>query len=134
MNIVTQEHSEMLDMLLEGKTVASISRVLGKSRTTIYNWLRLDYIKVELENRKVELKREARDKITNNVLVYIENMRDLACNSTDPRVKLQANKYLLDQVIGTPGTVKEEVNIKDKHRDDSKDILQNDLDNIKRMK
>lgn len=133
MNILSKEQSEMIDMMLEGVPMTNIAKKLGVHRSTLYVWKDLDYVRVELERRRRQLGKAARDKLINKVGDYVDNLIELANNSTDQRVKLQANKYLLDQAIGSPGTVKEDD--KDIVKDvGNKDILQKDLDNIKNLK
>lgn len=123
----------MIDMMLEGVPMTNIAKKLGVHRSTLYVWKDLDYVRVELERRRRQLGKAARDKLINKVGDYVDNLIELANNSTDQRVKLQANKYLLDQAIGSPGTVKEDD--KDIVKDvGNKDILQKDLDNIKNLK
>ncbi len=134
MDLVTKEHSEMLDLLLEGNDISNIAKILNKSRPTIYNWLRLEYVQAELEHRKNEIKREARDKINAHVFTYIDNMRDLACNSKDPRVRMQANKYLLDQSIGVPTVAKEDLNTSGNNKPADINDLKKEIDDIKNIK
>lgn len=134
MNIISKAQSEMIDMILEGKPMTSIAKEIGVHRSTLYVWKDLDFVRVELEERRRQLGKAARDQLTNNVGDYVKNLIELANNSTDQRVKLQANKYLLDQVIGSPSTVKEEAKDIGKDKAGNKDILQKDLDNIKNLK
>ena len=107
---VTAEQSEMIDWLLLGESISNIAQKIKKTRQTIYNWLQLDYVQEELDSRRNELKKTARNRLTSQVSNLLNNMFDLACHSNDQRVKLQANKYLLDQCIGIPTEVKESAN------------------------
>jgi transposase-like protein len=135
MNILSKEQSDMIDMILEGVPMTSIAKDIGVHRSTLYVWKDLDYVRVELEERRRQLRKAAKDKLTANVTNYVTNLIELANNSSDQRVKLQANKYLLDQAIGSPGTTKEEINTSG-NSDKSKDTntLKKELDDIKNLK
>ncbi|MBU3107157.1 helix-turn-helix domain-containing protein [Clostridium gasigenes] len=131
MNILSKEQSEMIDMMLEGVPMTNIAKKIGVHRSTLYVWKDLDYVRAELERRRRQLGKAARDKLINSVGDYVDNLIELANNSTDQRVKLQANKYLLDQAIGSPGTVKDDDKDIGKDVGGNKDILQKDLDSLK---
>lgn len=133
--MITNEQIEMIDMVIEGKPITNIARILNKSRATIYAWLKLDEVIQEMERRKIQLKQAAKDKITSNVESYINNLIDLAFNSKDQRIKFQANKYLIDQCLGTPTTAKEETNIiGNSEANKDTNTLKKELDDIKNFK
>lgn len=135
MNILSKEQSDMIDMMLEGVPMTSIAKEIGVHRSTLYVWKDLDYVRAELEERRRQLRKAAKDKLAANVESYVTNLIDLANNSTDQRVKLQANKYLLDQAIGSPSTTKEETDTSgndDKNKDTN--TLKKELDDIKNLK
>ena len=133
MDVVTKQHSEMLEYIMDGKTPTEISRLMNVSRSTIYNWLKLEYVKVELENRKSDLRRQAKDKINSKVNLLVDNMMELACNSSDQRVRLQANKYLLDRSLGVPTAAKED-NSDSGDSDKNTNDLKAELEDIKKLK
>lgn len=62
-------------------------------------------------------------------------MKELACSSTDIRVKYQANKYLIDQCLGSPSAAKEEIKSPGEV-DGGKDAntLKAELEDIKNLK
>lgn len=134
MNILSKEQSDMIDMMLEGVPMTNIAKEIGVHRSTLYVWKDLDYVRAELEERRRQLRKAAKDKLTANVTNYVANLIELANNSSDQRVKLQANKYLLDQAIGSPGTTKEDKDINDKTTGDNTSTLEKDLATIKNMK
>ncbi|MEG2412586.1 MAG: helix-turn-helix domain-containing protein [Clostridium sp.] len=134
MNILSKEQSDMIDMMLEGVPMTNIAKKIGVHRSTLYVWKDLDFVRAELEERRRQLRKAAKDKLTANVTSYVSNLIELANNSTDQRVKLQANKYLLDQAIGSPGTVKEDKDINNKSSGDSTSTLEKDIATIKNMK
>jgi len=70
-----------------------------------------------------------------DVSTYVDNIKELANSSTDQRVRLQANKYLIDQCLGTPAVAKEETNALGEG-DDGKDTntLKKEIEDIKNLK
>lgn len=135
MNIITKEQSDMIDEILIGRSISDIAKnVLKLHPSTLYKWLEKDYIKEELEKRRYDLRKSARDKITGHIHEYLNNMIDLANNSTDTRIRFQANKYLLDQCLGTPGINKEEIKLSNKEENKDTNKLKDELDDIKKLK
>ena len=104
---ITLEQSQMIELRLQGRNITDISGIIHKSRQTIYAWLDLPAIKEEIEFRKTEMKKTIKDKIAAEANQCIVNLLDMAHNSKDQRIKFQANKYLVDQYLGVPGTITE---------------------------
>lgn len=135
MNIITKEQSEMIDLILAGNTITEIAKNhLRLHPSTLYRWLDKSEIKAELEERRKVLRKTARDRITGNILEYIDNMRDLANKSADPRVKFNANKYLIDQCIGTATSVREDTTTTDTTSEINTNSLEKELEEIKKLK
>lgn len=111
MALLTQEQDRMIDEIIKGTSIAEIARLLTISRQTIYVWLRKDYISAELENRRKLFKKRANDNIVKDVNTYVDNIKLLANGSKDEKIRLQANKYLIDRALGVPTKAEhEEVN------------------------
>ncbi|MCI5630175.1 MAG: IS630 transposase-related protein [Clostridium sp.] len=135
MNIITKEQSEMIDLILLGHSITDIAKnTLKLHPSTLYAWLHKDAVVAELEERRKALRKAARDKITGNVNKCLDNMLDLANNSSDTRIRFQANKYILDQAIGIPKALIEsnDKDIKDKEKDTN--TLKKEIDDIKRLR
>ena len=110
MSIINVEKDRMIDMLLSGINVTEIAKLLNVSRQTIYAWKKEREVEAELETRREQLKKSAQDKITTDVCTYVDNMKQLACNSADIRVKFQANKFLIEQCLGKSSVASDEEN------------------------
>ena len=110
MSVINVDKDRMIEMYLSDVKIAEIARKLNVSRPTIYSWLKEEEVMAELEERRKQSKKFGQDKINNCLGTCIDNMKDLANNSPDIRVKFQANKYLIDQGLGSPSAAKEEVN------------------------
>lgn len=135
MDIITVEQDKMIDLLLQGQTITSIANKLNIARSTVYAWKELSHVKAELEERREQLKKSAQNKITNDVCQYVENMKELANSASDARIRFQANKYLIDQCIGSPKAQTESKDTNDK-LDNNKDTntLKKELEDIKNLK
>lgn len=134
-HIITTQQDRMIDLLLSGENITNIASILSVARSTIYDWKSRSDIKAELERRREQLKKSAQDKIANDICTYVENMKELACKSTDIRVKFQANKYLIDQCLGSPSAAKEDTK-DNSDGDGNKDTntLKAELEDIKNIR
>lgn len=132
--ILAKDQYEFIDLYLEGVNITEISKVLNKSRQTLYTWLKYEAVQVEIENRKARIRNEAKDKINMFVNTCVDEMKKLALNSTDQRVKLQALKYLLDRSLGTPTAEKNDTVVVED--DNNKDInaLKKEFAELKKLK
>lgn len=136
MGIIDTNKDRMIDLLLSGVAVSEIAKVLNVSRQTIYAWKEITEVKAELERRRTHIKKTAQDKIISNVTTCIENMYDMANQKTDQRVRFQANKYIIDQALGSPSSSNKE-QITSTGLDNSvmdKNNLKEEIEDIKKLK
>lgn len=131
---ITEEQSQMIDLILEGKKMTEIAKELGIYRSQLYRWIDKQEIKAELEARRVQLRKSANNKITGQVGNLVDRMLDIAVNSTDSRVKYNAIKYLLDRALGTPAVAKEEDTGGDKDTNKDDNALKKEMEEIKNLK
>ena len=101
-NVLTKQQSNLVNCLIEGDTVTEISNKLGVSRQTIYDWMKRDIVKAELDNRRREITRQATAMILKDVGKNIQNIQALANDPTDKRTALAANQYLINRIFGNP--------------------------------
>ena len=134
MSNIDEIKSKVIDEILEGKKMTEIAKDNGLYRSLLYRWLKDESFKAELETRRASLRKAAKDKITGKVEHLVDNMLDMANNSTDNRVRYNANKYLLDRALGTPVSARED-NI-DTVEDKEKDVntLKKEIENLKLVK
>ena len=133
MSTINEIQSNVIDLILEGHKMTEIAKETGIYRSQLYRWLNNSEFKAELETRRAQLRKSARDKITGQVNSLADEMLDLALNATDQRVKMQAIKYLLDRALGTPTIAKEDENDSGNKYDKNKNDLKNDLEEIKKL-
>ena len=101
-NVLTKQQSDLVNCLIEGDTVTEITNKLGVSRQTIYDWMKRDIVKAELDNRRREITRQATAMILKDVGKNIANIQALANDPTDKRTALAANQYLINRIFGNP--------------------------------
>lgn len=107
-NVITQQQSDMITMLIEGHSITDIAKKLNITRNTVYAWMKRDHINAELDKRKQELKSQGNQMILKDLSTYIGNIKDLANDKSDKRVSLAANQYLLNRIYGNPTCTTEE--------------------------
>lgn len=100
--MITEKQSQMIDYIIEGNNKTEIAKLLGVSRHTIYEWLKIKEVQEEKKKRIEEIKADTRTSLTPKVKNVFDEIYKLAINCKDNRVKFQACKYICDQVIGTP--------------------------------
>lgn len=105
LQILTQEQSDMIVMIINGETITDIADRLNRSRQTIYDWLNKDYVKAELDKRRRELTHQGNSIILKDLTTYINNIKALANDDSDKRVALAANQYLINRVYGSPTAI-----------------------------
>ncbi len=134
MSIINIDKDRMIDMLLSGISIAEIARKLNVSRQTIYAWKKEKEVEAELESRRQQLKKTGQDKISSDICTYIDNMKEMANQKTDNRVRFQANKYLIDQCLGSPTAAKEEVKTSNGKDNTDTNTLKQEIEDIKNLK
>lgn len=122
----------MISMLIQGETIAGIARKVNVTRSTIYSWLSKDNIKAELNRRRQDIVNEGNNYILKDVRSYIDNIKELANDSSDKRVKLAANQYLMNRVYGSPASVIETYNDETNTTVDENE-LERELEKFKKM-
>lgn len=133
MSSINEIQSNVIDLILEGHKMTEIAKETGIYRSQLYRWLNNSEFKAELETRRAQLRKSARDKITGQVNSLADEMLELALNATDQRVKMQAIKYLLDRALGTPTIAKEDDSgDKDKNNKDA-NALKAEMEEIKKL-
>lgn len=100
--VLTQQQSDMVNMMIAGENISDIARKLNVNRNTVYNWLKKDHVRAELDKRKQELTNQGNRIIMKDLSTYIGNIKELANDKSDKRVCLAANQYLINRVYGSP--------------------------------
>ncbi|KEI94444.1 hypothetical protein N496_20140 (plasmid) [Clostridium botulinum A2B3 87] len=122
-NVITQQQSDMITMLIEGHSITDIAKKLNITRNTVYAWMKREYINAEMDKRKQELKNQGNQIILKDLSTYIGNIKELANDNSDKRVCLAANQYLLNRIYGNPTCTTE-----DNNNENNDNVNENELE------
>lgn len=128
--MLTKDQEKMITMLIEGHRITDIAKKIGVSRQTIYSWRNNEEVNAELDQRRQDIKNQGNAHILKDVSTYIDEVKKIAKESTDQRVKFSANKYLIDRTLGVPKALGDE---SVDNQDDSTDVLELEAE-LKRFK
>ncbi|MCH3962677.1 MAG: helix-turn-helix domain containing protein [Clostridium sp.] len=132
--MLTKDQEKMITMLIEGEKITDIARKIGVSRQTIYSWRSNDEVNAELDQRRRDIANQGNNYILKDVRTYIDNIKDLANNSTDKRVKLAANQCLLSQIYGNATAVVQTLNNDTENNNVNENELEEQLKKFKNMR
>jgi len=132
--MLDEKHMEVIK-LLSPKTMSKskIAERVGISTRTLNRWENDEEFKAELDRRREQLKKTGRDEITDDISTYINNMKEMANQKTDNRVRFQANKYLIDQCLGSPSAAKEEIKTTTGEGNTNTNDLKKEIEDIKNL-
>lgn len=99
---LTEKHFDAIELIVEGRTMVDVAKIVGIGRRTLYRWMEDGNFKAELHKRKQVLETEANEKICSRLDMYVEEMHKLAMTSKSDKVKQDALTYLMDRVLGRP--------------------------------
>ncbi|MBN3421745.1 helix-turn-helix domain-containing protein [Clostridium botulinum] len=135
-NVITQQQSDMITMLIEGHNITDIAKKLNITRNTVYAWMKKEHIDAELNKRKQELKNQGNQIILKDLSTYIGNIKQLANDKSDKRVSLAANQYLLNRIYGNPTCTTEEGSNENNNNLDENELEKelNEFTEIRRIK
>ena len=132
--MLDEKHMDAIECLL-ARTMrkSEIADRVGISTRTLNRWEKNEEFKAELDLCREQLKKTGRDEITNDICIYINNMKEMANQKTDNRVRFQANKYLIDQCLGSPSAVKEEIKTTTGEENPDTNTLKKEIDDIRNL-
>jgi ribulose 1,5-bisphosphate carboxylase large subunit-like protein len=132
MLLLTKDQEEMITLMIQGEKITDIARKLDKARSTIYEWMKLDSVKAEMDRRKQELAHQGNNYILRDLITYIDNIKALANDRSDKRVCLAANQYLINRIYGNPtNTLEVSSETDDSNVNESE--LEKELDKFKKL-
>ena len=101
-DVLTKQQSDMINYLINGENSTDIAAHLNVSRQTIYDWMKREIVKAELDRRRRDITRQATAIILSDITKNIRNIQALANDPSDKRTALAANQYLINRVFGNP--------------------------------
>ena len=118
-----------ITLYLRGDKATDIAKVIGISRTTLYDWYGNSEFKAEVEKRRDDIKIQVSNYITNDLALYVDKMRKIALTGTSDRESAGACQYLIDRVLGKT-TTKLDVTAKDDTDRVNGDVLTTCIDDV----
>lgn len=128
--MLTNQQIECIENLVIGTlTIKEIASKIGCTPRAIYKWKLNEEFRTEWNKRSLDFKsgiiQEAQDLLTSKLGIAIGNIVDIANDkNTSDKVRLDANQYLVNRILGNT-TTKIEQNISD-----GKDDTYIDIDNL----
>jgi len=120
---ITKQQEEMVSMLLQGDCITDIAKKLHCSRQSIYDWLKREDVKADIDRRRRDLISQGNQLIVNDLASYIGNIKAIAKDKSDKRVSLAANQYLINRIYGNPTTT-----LDTNETNDNEDVNDNELE------
>lgn len=124
---LTDKQSEVIDLLIIGNlSKGQIAKTIGIAEKTVYNWLNNnEEFKAELQKRTDVFNNtritEGKNKLATYLDMAINNIVEMA-NDKDSSKQYDANKYLIDRILGNTTTKIEQSNTDTTGNKDIKDI------------
>lgn len=129
--ILAEKHLKAIDLIIEGKNLTDISKILKVSRTSIYNWLKDKEFNNELNKRKQEIKSKGMDRMLCELELHLNNISNLALNSASDAVRLNASSFYVEHVLGKATTkIEATTDSKEDEKDMNMDEILAQVDNI----
>jgi transposase len=126
-----------IEYLVSGMEKTEISKLIGKSRQAIYEWINKDEeFKKELAKRLQERKTSATRKINSKLPQAIDKVWYLIENAQSEKVKSDLLKYWIDREMGTPTSKVQDVTGQEDKNDKaiSADDLKAEFTKFKKVK
>lgn len=129
--ILAEKHLKAINFIIEGKNITDIAKILNVSRAAIYNWLKDKDFNNELDKRKQEIKSKGMDKMLCELDLHLNNISDLALNSSSDAVRLNASSFYVEHVLGkATAKIETSSNNKEEEKEVNIDDLLNEVNNI----
>lgn len=98
-----------IELLAGGEVIKVVADKVGVHRKTIYDWLKKDIFKAELDRQVKELKSNVEKKLLTNVNPFIDELTKIALYSESDKTRLDAITYCINRLIGTPTKVQQDI-------------------------
>ncbi|MBP3906881.1 MAG: carbon monoxide dehydrogenase [Peptostreptococcaceae bacterium] len=98
-----------IELLAGGEVIKVVADKVGVHRKTIYDWLKKDIFKAELDRQVKELKSNVEKKLLTNVNPFIDELTKIALYSESDKTRLDAITYCINRLIGTPTRVQQDI-------------------------
>lgn len=114
-----------VELIASGENIRTTAKMVGVNPKTIYDWLKKENFKAELDRQVKELKSNIEKKLLSNINPFIDELTKIALSSESDKTRLDAITYCINRLIGTPTKVSQDVT-----EDSNKDTDNVDIDNV----
>ena len=101
---LSERHYKCIELLIQGYKYTEIAEMVPCSRQSIYDWLKDETFKAELDRCLQEIKNAAKNRILGKTDTYLAKIEEIAFNSPSDNVKLNALEFLWETVFGKATT------------------------------
>lgn len=132
MKYLNEKQLRCIELMVENNMeISTVAKEIGVSRTTIYNWMKDERFKAELDKSEQELKTRVQHIFIRRLPAAVDKLWELtnASNSEGNRVKFNAVVEWLNRTLGKVNTA---VTLEDKRVDTDDSLSMDDL--MKRVK
>ena len=98
-----------IELLASGETVRVVADPAGVNRKTVYDWLKKENFKAELDRQVKELKSNIEKKLLSNVNPFLDELTKIALYSDSDKTRLDAITYCINRLVGTPTKVQQDI-------------------------
>lgn len=98
-----------IELLASGETVRVVADSVGVNRKTVYDWLKKENFKAELDRQVKELKSNVEKKLLSNVNPFLDELTKIALYSDSDKTRLDAITYCINRLVGTPTRVQQDI-------------------------
>ncbi|MDM0831012.1 IS630 transposase-related protein, partial [Clostridium perfringens] len=93
---LTDKQINVIGRIIQGEQITNIAKIEGVSRQAIYNWLKNEEFKAELDTQLQEIKTAVKNNIVGKSNSVIDQIIKIALTSKSEKASLNACIYLLD--------------------------------------
>lgn len=111
-----------IELLASGETIRVVADSVGVNRKTIYDWLKKENFKAELDRQVKELKSNIEKKLLSNVNPFLDELTKIALYSESDKTRLDAITYCINRLVGTPTKVQQDITGEDTKENNNIDI------------
>lgn len=111
-----------IELLASGETIRVVADSVGVNRKTIYDWLKKENFKAELDRQVKELKSNVEKKLLSNVNPFLDELTKIALYSESDKTRLDAITYCINRLVGTPTKIQQDITGEDTKENNKIDI------------
>ena len=125
---LTDKQREAIEYIVKGENISNVAKLVKVNRTTIYEWMKKEEFKSEIDRLTTEIKNGVKQKINAKIDSVLDQVYKIATTSKSEKNKLDACTYLLDQALGR--ATSKVADVTDKETDNAKVDLDNELQGL----